>query len=87
MAFCLLGILTYFPEKLNMLIVHKPRSLQVKYMSRVEDYLPLSIPMDQAVNKAEVSAYQAKKAEVEAKGEKLPPDHQVVRPQVPLDGE
>ena len=70
-----------------MYIVHKPRSLQVKYMSRVEDYLPLSIPMDQAVNKAEVSAYQAKKAEVEAKGEKLPPDHQVVRPQVPLNGE
>ena len=55
-------------------------------MNRVEDYLPLAIPMDQAVNKAEVAAYQAMKAETEAKGEKLSPDHQVIRPQVTLDG-
>ena len=38
--------------------------LQVKYMSRVEDYLPLSIPMESATNKEEVEIYKAKKAEV-----------------------
>ena len=33
-------------------------------MTRVEDYLPLSIPMEAATNKDEVTAYKAQKAEV-----------------------
>ena len=54
-------------------------------MSRVEDYLPLAIPMEEAVNKSEVSAYQERKAEAEAKGAKLGPEEPVVRPRVPLE--
>jgi hypothetical protein len=37
-------------------------------VTRVEDYLPLSIPMEAATNKEEVETYKAKKAEV-----RLPP--------------
>jgi hypothetical protein len=33
-------------------------------MTRVEDYMPLSIPMECATNKDEVAAYKARKAEV-----------------------
>jgi len=58
---------------------------KVKYMSRVEDYLPLAIPMDEAINKDEVAAFKNKKAEAEAKGQKLGPDEPVVRPRVPLE--
>ena len=60
-------------------------SKKVKYMSRVEDYLPLAIPMEEAINKEEVAAFNARKAEVEAKGDKLPPEEPVVRPKVPLE--
>ena len=44
---------------------------QVKYKSRQEFFLPFSIPLDAATNLAEVEEYKKKKAETEAKGEKL----------------
>lgn len=56
----------------------------VKYTTRIEDYIPLGIPMSGAINKAEAEAYQKKKDEAKAKGEIIPED-QVVRPIVPFD--
>nr|XP_023023125.1 ubiquitin carboxyl-terminal hydrolase 5 isoform X1 [Leptinotarsa decemlineata] len=56
-------------------------SKKVKYLTRSEMILSLSIPMDAAVNKEEVSAYEARKAEAEAKGKKLEPDS-IVRPRI-----
>ena len=42
---------------------------KVKYKHRVEDYVPLTIPLEAAVNKPEVDAWKKKAAEAEAKGE------------------
>jgi len=56
----------------------------VKYSTRVEDWLPLPVPIEAAVNKEEVAAYEAKKAEAEAKGERLSGDEKV-RPRVPAE--
>lgn len=44
---------------------------KVKYMSRDEFCLPLSIPLHLATNLAEVKAYEARLAEAESKGERL----------------
>lgn len=42
---------------------------KVKYKHRVEDYVPLAIPLDAAINKKEVEEYEAKKAANDEKGE------------------
>ena len=42
---------------------------KVKYKHRVEDYIPLTIPLEAAVNKPEVEAWKKMAAEAEAKGE------------------
>ena len=39
---------------------------KVRYVTRPDQYLPLPVPMDEAVNKEEVAAYQARKAEAQA---------------------
>ena len=39
--------------------------------------MPLPVPVEAAVNKEEVAAYEAKKAEAEAKGERLSADEKV----------
>ena len=46
-------------------------SKKVKYMYRTEYSLPLPIPLEAAVNKEQVSQYEMKKAELEAKGQKM----------------
>lgn len=40
-------------------------------MYRTEYCLPLPIPLQAAVNKEQVSQYEMKKAELEAKGQKM----------------
>lgn len=45
--------------------------------------LPLNIPLEAAVNKDEVNAYEARKAEAEAQGKKLAPE-ELVRPKIKL---
>ena len=57
---------------------------KVKYMTRVEDYLPFSIPVEAATNKDKVEAFKARKAEVETKGQRLPSDD-MVRPIIPFE--
>ena len=57
---------------------------QVKYVEHVEDYLPLEIDLDQAINKEEVAKYEAAKKEKEAKGEKML-EVDVVRPIIPYE--
>jgi ubiquitin carboxyl-terminal hydrolase 5/13 len=47
------------------------KSKKVKYLYRTEYSLPLPIALEAAINKEEVAAYEAQKAEVEAKGQKL----------------
>ena len=39
--------------------------------------MPLPVPIEAAVNKEEVAAYEAKKAEAEAKGERLSGEEKV----------
>ncbi|XP_044270972.1 ubiquitin carboxyl-terminal hydrolase 5 [Tribolium madens] len=46
-------------------------SKKVKYLTRSDIILPLIIPMDAAVNKDEVAAYETKKLEAEKTGKKL----------------
>jgi len=55
---------------------------QVRYKQRTEEYLPLPVPMEAATNVAEVTEYLARKAEVEAKGERLVGDD-IVRAKIP----
>lgn len=57
---------------------------KVKYKSRVEDFIPLIIPLEAAVNKAEVDEYKKKVAEAESKGEKIE-QKDPVRPCIPFD--
>lgn len=54
----------------------------VKYKQRLEEYLPLGVPVDAATNIAEVSEYNAKKAEMEAKGERMSGED-IVRAKIP----
>ena len=44
---------------------------KVKYKSRVEDYVPFTIPLDAATNTSQVNEWKAKVAEAESRGEKL----------------
>ncbi|XP_017890085.1 ubiquitin carboxyl-terminal hydrolase 5 [Ceratina calcarata] len=59
------------------------RSNKVKYTYRPEYLLPLPIPVEAAVNKEEVAAYEALKSETEAKGQKLD-SNTLVRPRIKL---
>ena len=40
----------------------------MSYSTRVEDYMPLAIPIEKATNEEEFQAYEARKQEAEAKG-------------------
>jgi len=57
---------------------------QVRYKQRKEEYLPLPVPLESAVNLEQVSEYKAKKAELEAKGERVPGD-EIVRAKIPIE--
>lgn len=57
---------------------------QVRYKSRVEDYVPLPIPVEAATNKDEVEAFKKKKAEIEAAGERVK-EEEKVRPKINFD--
>ncbi|XP_029173913.1 ubiquitin carboxyl-terminal hydrolase 5 isoform X2 [Nylanderia fulva] len=59
------------------------RSHKVKYTHRPEYILPLPIPLELAVNKDEVTAYETQKKEAEAKGQKLD-SNTLVRPRIKL---
>ena len=56
----------------------------VRYKQRKEEYLPLPVPMEAATNLEELEQYKTKKAEAEAKGERLPPE-ETVRAKIPVD--
>ena len=56
---------------------------QVRYKQRKEEYLPLPVPMEAATNLEELEQYKTKKAEAEAKGERLPPE-ETVRAKIPV---
>lgn len=56
---------------------------KVKYTSRQEYLLPLHIPLEAAVNKEELAAYEAKKKEAEASGQRMDSSN-VVRPRIKL---
>ena len=56
----------------------------VRYKQRKEEYLPLPVPLEAAVNLDQVAEYKAKKAEAEAKGERLPGDD-IVRAKIPIE--
>ncbi|XP_056636547.1 ubiquitin carboxyl-terminal hydrolase 5 isoform X1 [Diorhabda sublineata] len=56
-------------------------SKKVKYLTRSECVLSLSISLDAAINKDEVAAYEAKKAEMELQGKKMDAAT-VVRPRI-----
>ncbi|XP_033328036.2 ubiquitin specific protease 5 [Megalopta genalis] len=59
------------------------RSNKVKYTHRPEYLLPLPIPVESAINKEEVAAYEALKLEAETKGQKLD-SNTLVRPRIKL---
>ncbi|XP_012057179.1 PREDICTED: ubiquitin carboxyl-terminal hydrolase 5 [Atta cephalotes] len=59
------------------------KSNKVKYTNRPEYILPLPIPLEAAVNKDEVAAYEAQKKEAKAKGQKLDSNNPV-RPRIKL---
>ena len=50
---------------------------QVQYKTRHEFFLPFNIPLEASTNFAEVEAFQARKTEAEAKGEKIPQEEEV----------
>lgn len=56
---------------------------KVRYVSREENALSVPVPLEAAVNKAEVAAFEEHKAAVEAAGQKVDAAT-VVRPKVPL---
>ncbi|XP_075236962.1 ubiquitin specific protease 5 [Lycorma delicatula] len=58
-------------------------SHKVKYTYRTEYCLPLPIPLEAAINKNEVANWEAKKAEAEAKGQRVDLNL-VVRPRIKL---
>jgi len=47
------------------------KSKKVKYTYRTEYSLPLPIPLEAAINKDEVAAYEARKTDAESKGQRL----------------
>ena len=57
---------------------------QVRYKQRREEYLPLPIPEEAAVNREQLEIYKAKKAEAEARGERLPSE-ELVRAKIPIE--
>ncbi|KAL1516575.1 hypothetical protein ABEB36_000474 [Hypothenemus hampei] len=57
------------------------QSTKVKYITRSEICLSLNIPMDAAINKEEVAAYEARKLEAESHGKRLEPES-LVRPKI-----
>lgn len=57
---------------------------KVRYVSRPDQYLPLPVPMDEAVNKEEVAAYQARKAEAQS-SQKIGQHEEQVRAKIPFD--
>ncbi|CAG2061831.1 unnamed protein product [Timema podura] len=59
------------------------KSKKVKYTYRTEYSLPLPIPLEAAINKEEVTAFETRKTELKAKGLRMDLDH-VVRPRVKL---
>ena len=65
-------------ERLECLSSH-----QVKYTYRYDNTVQLKIPLDKAINQAEVNAFEQKKKELEEKGLK-PKDEEIVRPLIPL---
>ncbi|KAF5272753.1 hypothetical protein FQA39_LY07780 [Lamprigera yunnana] len=58
-------------------------SKKVKYTRRADNILALNIPLEAAINKDEVSAYEARKAEMEACGKKMDLNS-IVRPKIKL---
>nr|CAG4643726.1 EOG090X0181 [Lepidurus arcticus] len=56
---------------------------KVRYTQRAEYHLALVLPLDKAINQAEVKAFEVKKAEIEQQGDKLKPED-IVRPRIPL---
>ncbi|KAK6620294.1 hypothetical protein RUM44_006695 [Polyplax serrata] len=56
-------------------------SKKVKYMYRNEYCLPIPIPVETATNKEQVREYEQKKAEAQAKGQKMDPES-LVRPHI-----
>ncbi len=56
----------------------------MKYTSRIEEFMPLPIPMETATNKDEVAAYKAKK-ESAAKNNTTLLDSDLVRPKITFD--
>ena len=46
-------------------------SQEVRYLTRPEYLLALNIPMDAAINKSEVAAFEQKKKELEKAGQKM----------------
>ncbi|XP_013417871.1 ubiquitin carboxyl-terminal hydrolase 5 [Lingula anatina] len=59
------------------------QSQKVKYTKRADYILALPIPLDALVNKDEFAAYESKRKEVEASGDRLDPK-ELVRPKIPL---
>lgn len=58
-------------------------SRKVKYTSRDEYVLSLNMPLEAAINKDEVAAYELRKAELEANGKKMD-TNTIVRPRIKL---
>ncbi|XP_064598849.1 ubiquitin carboxyl-terminal hydrolase 5-like [Liolophura sinensis] len=58
-------------------------SSKVRYSKRSEYLLSLNIPLEAAVNKDEVLAYEAKKQQLAVESKKIDPS-EIVRPQIPL---
>nr|XP_045604809.1 ubiquitin carboxyl-terminal hydrolase 5-like [Procambarus clarkii] len=57
---------------------------KVRYVTRPDQYLPLPVPVEEAVNKEEVAAYQARKVEAQAAQKAVQPEEQV-RIKIPFD--
>ena len=57
-------------EPLKQPLYHVFYVIQVSYSNRVEDYLPLPIPLEKATNEEEFQKYEARKQEADAKGVK-----------------
>ena len=56
----------------------------MRYSQRKEEYLPLPVPLESATNLEEVAQFKAKKAEAEAKGERLSGE-ETVRAKIPVE--
>lgn len=56
---------------------------KVRFVTRPDQYLPFPVPMEEAINKEEVAAYQARKVEAQAAQKALPEEQ--VRAKIPFD--